>query len=118
MSLLPDVTELLIDPDLGAQTFFVKRRKGKWSGGRLAVSDEEALSFIGIIQPPSSEQLAFFPEGERREGRIVIYTQSLLHLTEGEDISDDVIWSGESYKVVAIDRWTDYGFCAAYAQKR
>lgn len=118
MPLSPDVTALLVDPDLGAQPFTVVRRKGKWSAGRLLVSDEETLVFTGIIQPPSSEQLAFFPEGERREGKIAIHTQSALHLSDGEDISDDVIWRGESYKVVAVNRWNDYGFCVAYAQKR
>lgn len=115
---MSDITELLVDPDLGAQEFTVRRRKGKWHGGRMEVSEDLSLTAIGIIQPPSSEELRFFPEGERREGMIAIYTQTMLHLTEGEEIADDVTWQGEPYKIIRVDRWDDYGYCVAYAQKR
>lgn len=118
MSLSPDVTELLVDPDLGAQSFTVRRRTGEWQGGRMKVVSDETLSAIGIIQPPSSEELQYFPEGERRKGMVAIYTQTILHLTEGEDIADDVTWQGEAYKIIRVDRWDDYGYCVAYAQKR
>lgn len=118
MSLSPDVTELLVDPDLGAQSFTIRRRTGKWQGGRMEVVTDETLTAVGIIQPPSSEELQFFPEGERRKGVIAIYTQTLLHLTEGEEIADDVTWHDESYKIIRVDRWDDYGYCVAYAQKR
>lgn len=118
MALSPDVTHLLLDPDLGAQSFTVLRRTGKWQGGRLEVRNEKTFRAIGIIQPPSSEELSFFPEGERRRGTIVIYTKTQLHLTDGEDIADSIVWRSESYKIVRVDRWDDYGYCAAYAQKR
>lgn len=118
MALMPDVTMLLFDPDLGAQTFEVKRRKGEWIGGRLVMRQQETITATGIIQPPSPEQLAMFPEGERRQGMIAIYTTTILHLSDGKDVSDDVTWRGEQYKVIHIDRWTDYGYCVAYAQKR
>ena len=116
--LRPNVTRLLFDPRLGAQEFEIKRRTGKWHGGRFTAEDEKLIRATGIIQPPTSEQLVFFPEGERREGQIVIWSTTIMHLTEGEDISDDVTWRGEQYKIIRIDRWTDYGYCAAYGQKR
>ena len=116
--LLPDVTMLLVDDDLGAQSFTVRRRTSQWENGRMTVKTDENLTFIGIIQPTGAEQLQFFPEGERREGMITIYTKSLLHLTEGTEVSDDVTWNGEQYKVIRVDRWQDYGYCVAYAQRR
>lgn len=118
MALMPDVTSLLLDHDLGAQRFNVKRRTGTWTGGRMIVSDTQIIQAIGIMQPPSPETLRTFPEGERREGIVAIYTQTLLHLSEGDDIADDVTWLGEQYKVIRVERWDQYGFCVAYAQKR
>lgn len=118
MPLLPDVTELLVDPDLGAQEFTVRRRKGRWYRGELVADKDETFTAIGIIQPPSSEDLQFFPEGERRRGMVAIYTQTMLHMTEGKDVSDDITWNNEAYKIVRVDRWDDYGYCVAYAQKR
>lgn len=118
MTLSPDVTELLVDPDLGAQEFSVRRRKGKWQCGRLEMTEDTTFTTTGIIQTLSSEELSYFPEGERRKGMIAIYTQTLLHLSEDEDVSDDVTWQDESYKVIHVDRWQDYGYCVAYAAKR
>lgn len=116
--LMPDVTALLVDPELGAQQFKVKRRTVKWQGGRALPDEEKVITATGIIQPPQPHELSFFPEGERRKGQIVIYTKTTLYLTEGETVSDDVTWQGEQYKVVRVDEWLDYGFCVAYAQKR
>ena len=120
MVLSPDVTELLVDPDLGAQEFTVRRRKGKWQGGRMEVVEDTTLTPTGIIQPTSAEDLQYFPEGERRKGMITIFTQEKLYLTEDKtsDISDDVIWQGEAYKVIKADRWEDYGYTVGYAAKR
>lgn len=118
MALCPDVTELLDDPDLGAQEFSYRRRTIEWQGGRAVVATDETFSAVGNIQPASAEQLDFLPEGEKRKGAILIYTRTMLHLSEGEDVSDDVTWQGEAYKVIHVDRWVDYGFYVAYAQKR
>lgn len=118
--LMPDVTFLLADPTIGAQDFNIMRRVGKWSGGRFVIIDEAAenVSAIGVIQPAGDESLQFFPEGERREGRIVIYTKTTIYLTEGSEISDEVEWQGEQYKIVSVTRWQEYGFNIAYACKR
>lgn len=118
MPLLPDVTMLLGDRDLGAQTFTILRRTGRWERGSFVVDDSQTLTAVGIIQPASPEDLQLFPEGERRRGTLAIYTQTILHITEDPAISDEITWQGESYKVVRVDRWQEYGYCVAYAQKR
>ena len=118
--LMPDVTALLYDSELGAQSVTVTRRSGAWSGGRFVIGENGTTTFsaIGILQPASPEQLEFFPEGERREGQVVFYTTAPLHLTEGENVSDTLTWRGEDYKIININKWSDYGFNIAYAQKR
>lgn len=119
MSLPPEVAYLCDDPDLGAQSFTVTRRKGKWIAGRFQVDgDPEILHPIGNMQPASEEQLAFFPEGERKHESKVIYTRTMLYMTEGEDIADEVTWHNVPYKIIRADRWDDFGFCVAYAARR
>lgn len=115
MFLMPDVTEILFDPEVGAQSFTIKRVSGKWKGGRLVENAAEEITAIGNIQPASVEQLKFFPEGEKRTGERVIYTTEALHLSEGEEVSDSIMWRGEEYKIVRVDRWDDWGFNIAYA---
>lgn len=118
MSLLPDVAFLCDDPDLGAQEFTVKRKTGSWVAGRFIASEPETLTPIGNIQSPTPEQLAFFPEGVRENETKVIYTRTMLYVTEGEDISDEILWQGHWYKLVKADRWDDWGYCVAYAARR
>lgn len=120
MSLMPDVAFLLFDSDLGAQPFTVKRRKGKWNSGRFDVSEEKILdpAPVGIMLPPTEEQMLTLPEGVRRNGIVALYTTTMLHVTEGEDIADDVTWLGEQYKIIRVDRWDQYGFWIAFAHKR
>lgn len=78
--LMPDVLALLVDPDLGAHSFTVKRRQGEWVAGRFVVSqtEEQTFSPVGIIQPAGSETLKFFPEGERREHYLMELVDWLL----------------------------------------
>ena len=122
-NLLPDVTGLLSDPDLGAQKFTVYRAKGKWHMGRLETI-RESLSLIGNIQPASPDELAQFPEGDRRRGTIVIRTATELFMTDvagqtGEaTVSDEIEWNHHRYKVLRADMWVDYGFCVAYATRK
>lgn len=118
MPLLPDVSMLTEDRDLGAQQFTVKRRTTKWIRGEIKVDSEKTLNPTGIIQPLQGEDLKILPEGERRKGGISIWTRTMLHLTEGRDASDEVTWQGEQYKVCRVDRWEQYGYCVAYASKR
>lgn len=116
--LMPDVTMLLTDPTIGAQQVQVTRKTGQWSGGRFEKSQEETFSVVGNLQPATPEQLEFFPEGEKREGQMVFYTTETLYLTDDKKVSDVLTWRGEDYKIVNINRWQDFGFNIAYAQKR
>lgn len=117
--LMPDVTMLLTDPDLGAQSVTVTRKTGEWRSGYFEMNGKPTVfKTIGIMQPATPEQLEFFPEGERREGQMVFYTKETLYLTEGDRVSDVLTWRGEDYKIINLNRWQDYGFNIAYAQKR
>lgn len=122
MALMPEVQFLLSDPDLGAQRFTITRKTGKWQGGRLVIpadgSGTKTINAIGIIVPPSEEQLEFFPEGERRTDRKAIYSKTMMYVSEGKEVSDEVTWRGVPYRVLNVQRWDDYGFCVAFAVKK
>lgn len=118
--LMPDITAVLYDPTVGSRPFSILRRYGAWSGGRFEIdgTKTETIAAKGCIQPAGEESLSQFPEGERREGRIVIYTTETIYLTEGGEVSDEVEWQGEKYKILSVSRWQEHGFNIAYATKR
>ena len=118
MPLSPDVAFLVEDEDLGAQPYTILRRTGKWIKGTFTETSRETLTKTGLLVPKTEEQLQLFPEGERKKGMITVYTRFALHLTEGEDVSDEIIWDDAHYRIVLIDPYTDYGFCIAHASRR
>ena len=120
MALMPEVQFLVTDPDLGAQPFTVTRKTGAWQGGRLVIDPEtgtQTIQAAGVIVPPQPEEMDRFPEGERRKDLKAVYTQTMLHVSDGDSVSDKITWHGASYKIVRVDRWDDWGFCVAYAAK-
>ena len=121
MSLMPEVQFLLSDPELGAHSFDITRREAKWVGGRLVVpqdnSTTQTIAAIGLIIPPTPEQLEFFPEGVRREDKKAIYSKTMMYVTEGKKISDTITWNSDTYKIIQVERWDEWGFCVAYAVK-
>lgn len=117
--LMPDITAVLFDPTVGSRPFEIRRRRGKWVGGRFVIQgDVEIIPARGCIQPQGAENMSQSPEGEKREGGIVIYTTTTIYLTEGEEVSDEVIWQGEKYKIMSVNRWQEHGFNVANASKR
>ena len=123
MALMPDVTMILTDPELGAQEVTIRRRQGSWKNGRyiantLENGETDTFTAIGNLQRASSEQLEVFPEGERKRETKVFYTKTMLYPTEGDKISDELYWHGHPYRIVYVDRWDDWGFCIAYAARR
>lgn len=119
MALMPEVQFLLSDPELGAHPFTVTRKTGKWVSGRLVIQENQTqtLNPVGIIVPPEAEQLEFFPEGDRRKDKKAIYTKTMLHVSEGDTVSDTIQWNGDRYRILKVERWDEYGFCVAYAVK-
>lgn len=120
MALMPEVQFLVTDPDLGAQRFTITRKTGVWQGGRLVVDPEtgtETIEAAGVIVPPQPEEMDRFPEGERRKDLKAVYSQTMMHVSDGEAVSDKITWHGDSYKIIRVERWDDWGFCVAYAAK-
>ena len=119
MALSPEVAYLCEDPELGAQPFTVKRMTGIWSNGRLIDpgDGDKTFSGIGIIVPPDKEQLEFYPEGEKTNNKIAVYTRKEIRVTRDSRTSDRIIWRGEEYKTVNVQRFDDWGFCVTFAVK-
>lgn len=134
MSLQPDITSLLLDPELGAQSFTINRTMGSWKKGRF-VEDVTVIKAIGNIQPATAEELEQLPEGDRRKGVIVIRTPTPIYETqvvdspeespEGsaqtpqkEHTTDEITWRGNAYKVLSAMMWGDYGWYEAFATRK
>lgn len=121
MPLLPDVTELLDDPDVGGgQPFQVERTTGIRANGKKAPDVPVLHKAIGNIQPAQPKELERLPEEDRVKAVIAI--RSTFQFQLGADNGgkaytdpDVVIIGGKRHRVLKIDDWSAYGFMCAFA---
>lgn len=115
----PDITSLLSDPALGAQRFTILRHPGSWVDGRF-VSSTEQIEARGNIQPASPFTLSQLPEGERANGLLVLRTATPIQMARDSEpyaLSDEILWRGDTYKLVRLNPWADYGFYEGYLER-
>ena len=112
---LPDVTDVLTDPELGSQFFHIYRSSGRWESGRFHGVTQKIAAY-GNIQPSTQEQVNQVPDGDRVNGMITVWSTVPVLLAgqrEPNNLADEIQWNGNRYKAVALMPWTDYGFCVA-----
>ena len=115
-----DITSAVFDPELGCTAFTVERitctrsREGTTACGRT----EQAM---GCIHPGTPETLKLLPEEEQLEAFIVIYTDCALGTGDpGEDgvsfdAPDRIHWNGQTWRVVKVRNWQEFGYVQAWA---
>lgn len=117
---LLNVGELITDPDF-CQDFTVIRKAGSWNEGRFETT-ETTIDSYGIIDPQTTTEVQFNPDGALIHGIIKVYTHMPLYTTRkftpiiGDTstvqgyISDRINWSGHYYIVLEEDNYKDYGY--------
>jgi hypothetical protein len=80
-----------------------------------------SISFWGIIQPVTEQDLAQLPEGDRVTGMIGFISEQPMYRTRVEGstsgIGDTITWRGQEYRVVAVFPWRDFGYSKAIAAR-
>ena len=69
----------------------------------------------GIVTVATDKDLTMVPEGDRVSGMMAFYTTSELHLTSaaGANVSDQILWRGDYYRLMALSPWVSFGFYKA-----
>ncbi len=110
---MPALSAILTDPDLGGTTFYVFRPSYTRETGEVLPSCTAGFIVSGNIQPAASEDLLLFPEEERSEDMIVIFSTFHFSLGESEGAtftSADIInWHGTKYRVIRVKNWSNQG---------
>jgi len=103
-----------------AQEYTVNRSTGTFQQGGY-VSTTIPISFWGIIQPATEEDLLQVPEGDRSTGMMGFISEQPMHKTRVEGgtsgIGDTITWNGQEYRVVVVVTWKDFGFSKAIAAR-
>lgn len=118
--LLPDVTEILEDPEIGgAQPFKVIRTTVSRTLGRISRSTVET-DVIGNVQPQDMSTQTSTSEDTMNES-IVIYAKFAFStgFNDGGAFTeaDEVLYDGKTYRVTRVNDWSKWGFSIAYATR-
>jgi len=111
-----DLSEVVEDPDF-AQSFTLTRTPGVWSVGEQGAGfqgEPYTVTLWGVIEPASPEDAEVIPEGDRITGAMAFWsTQPILHSAGSQttpQLADIVNWRGNTYRIVHVYPWTDWGY--------
>ncbi len=118
MALLPDITGLLDDPDIGGgQAFVIIRTTVQRRKGRASAPTVERIPATGSVQPVNENQLEQLPEGDRDKADCIIRsTTPFQNGSSSETVTvlpDEVEYLGERYKLLKTKEWRQWGMHVA-----
>jgi hypothetical protein len=111
--------DIVNDPDLGDE-FVIHRITGHFGAGGWIASPPQVIPAIGVVTVASDKDLSQVPEGDRVRGAMAFLCTQPIYLSSesGKNISDELLWSGELYRVASVAPWTSFGFCKAIAVRK
>lgn len=116
---LLSVAEIIPDPDF-SQSFKINRLTGEFNDNGLFETTTQTLYVTGIITPMKTRDMVQMNTGDQIEGFINIYTNSAIYTTAlvNEDsgrLSDEIEWRNDSYKIMSVENFADFGYYHAVA---
>jgi len=117
--LMPDVLEILNDPEVGGGVAFKVRRVTNTRKLGGVTRTVQLFDVTGNIQPQDKSVQASTTEDSLSES-IVIRAPFEFSVggSDGEvsfNGEDEILWDGRVWRVVRIDNWSKWGFSVAYA---
>ena len=124
--LMPDVTALLDDPEIGGAVSFqvmrVNTRRSFNAETEQLVENPEPEHFdaTGNIQPQTKDVQPSTAEDLLDEG-IVVYSTFIFQTgsSQGNTFTgpDEILYDGARWRVTRVQNWKDWGFNIAYATR-
>ena len=119
--LLPDVTEIINDPDLGGGVSFQVRRIVNTRTVAGVSQAVQTIDLTGNIQPTDMAARPSTAEDVLSEGIVV---RALFAFSTGINDGgvtftgpDEILYLNKTYRVTQVDDWAQWGFTTAYAER-
>jgi hypothetical protein len=112
-----NVSQVITSPMM-AQPFSVYRKTGTFGRGGWIPNDPVIIPMTGIVVNTAQKDLIMVPEGDRIISPMSFFTTAAnpLYTTHQESnptlsgISDEILWSGEMYRVYWVQNFASYGY--------
>jgi len=81
-------------------------------GITVTPANPQVIATSGVVTVLNEKELDIVPEGDRIKGAMAFYSTTTMYLTSsaGANVSDQILWNGDLYKLVNISPWNSFGF--------
>ena len=110
------ISEMMNDPDF-SQDFIIYRKRPSWVKGKTVLAEDPPLIITGVVIAAGTWDLQQVPEGDRIAGIMAFYSTNPLYVTQSAQISDEIVWNGERYKLLQVSDYRDYGYYKALGER-
>jgi|SRR6185312_4730609 len=111
-----DLSDVADDADLG-EAFCIIRTPGQFALGEIGwqASEPVRIPIWGTWSVTDGKRLQRVPEGDRVTGSMNLVTATEIHQTSEarSEISDQLEWRGNMYRIISVEPWGDYGYWSA-----
>lgn len=119
--MMPDVTELIDDPEIGGgQPFTVIRKTVTRTRGGVSESQQE-YHVTGNVQPAQEISLQQLELEDKSDEVISIHTRFPMQTGSNAGVSfvsaDEILYSGSRWRLLRVMPWNQWGFCVGYATR-
>jgi len=109
-----DASDIIGDPEF-AQPLTINRSIGTFQLGGWAETTSQ-IHTTGVVDVASDRDLRQVPEGDRVEGAMAFFVTDEVYLSRQAPqpgTSDTITWRGDTYRLVRISTFQDYGYSKA-----
>ena len=101
------------------QPITVNRQNGSWVQGVWTPGAPQAIAMQAVVTVPDATELQMLPEGDQEAGAIevYVYAPNALYVTSDNGTSDQIVWNGNTWRVMRVWDLTAYGYWRAIAVK-
>jgi hypothetical protein len=104
-----DVSFVLDDPQFADQFQVLRNQQIVDQHGRTQVAGSASPVITGVVQPGSGATLRLLPDLANVAAALEIWTRFRLQTASDTTEADVVVWKNRSYRVVALQDFTNYG---------
>jgi hypothetical protein len=114
-----DVSDIVVDFDLGGTTFTRRRPTTTYSDEGIAQQSYDDLTVAGIVQPANTEDAQFLPDGVRLSDVKAFYSSVPVSAGDGSSTIGDVLVDdhGHTFQVLHVEGFYKHGMIKALAQR-
>jgi hypothetical protein len=114
-----DVSDIVVDFDLGGTTFTRRRPTTTFSNEGIASQSYDDLIASGIVQPATPDDAQFLPDGTRISSVKTFYTATPISAGDGSSTIGDVLIDdmGHTFQVLHVEGFYKHGMIKALAQR-